>query len=186
MWSSRVSIEPAAWSFTYTDYWGTAVTTFELHERHQRLTVRAQAVVETRGDDLPWDTDRRVAENDLGWPALRDRGVTDSMSEFLTVNDRTQPPDELLDLAQGPAGPAAAAGRAGRLPAGGRPAQLPARLHPGDQHRPRGLGAAAAASARTTATWRWVRCARSASRRATCRATCFPCRRHRAEHHRRR
>ena len=100
VWSSRVSIEPSAWSFGYTDYWGTAVTTFELHERHQRLTVRAQALVETRGDDLSWDTDRRVAENDLGWPALRDRGVTDSMSEFLTVNDRTEPPAELLALAQ--------------------------------------------------------------------------------------
>ena len=40
VWSSRVSIEPAAWSISYTDYWGTAVTTFEVHERHARLTVR--------------------------------------------------------------------------------------------------------------------------------------------------
>ena len=28
VWSSRVTIDPAAWSFSYTDYWGTAVTTF--------------------------------------------------------------------------------------------------------------------------------------------------------------
>jgi transglutaminase-like putative cysteine protease len=100
VWSSRVSINPAAWSFTYVDYWGTTVTTFEVHERHERLTVQAQAVVETRGDDLAWDTERRVAENDLGWPALHDRGVTDSMSEFLTPGWRTQPPPELLDLAR--------------------------------------------------------------------------------------
>ena len=99
VWSSRVSIEPAAWSFTYTDYWGTTVTTFELHEPHERLTVHAQGVVETHGDELAWDIDRRVAPNDLGWPALRDRGVIDTMTEFLTVNDRTQPPDELLALA---------------------------------------------------------------------------------------
>ena len=78
VWSSRVSIDPAAWSFTYTDYWGTTVTTFELHEPHERLTVHAQGVVETHGDDLAWDTDRRVAPNDLGWPALRDRGVIDT------------------------------------------------------------------------------------------------------------
>jgi transglutaminase-like putative cysteine protease len=23
VWSSRITIEPAAWSFSYTDYWGT-------------------------------------------------------------------------------------------------------------------------------------------------------------------
>ncbi len=99
VWSSRVSINPAAWSFTYTDYWGTTVTTFELHEPHERLTVHAQGVVETHGDDLAWDLDRRIAPNDLGWPALRDRGVIDTMTEFLVVDDRTQAPDELLALA---------------------------------------------------------------------------------------
>jgi transglutaminase-like putative cysteine protease len=99
VWSSRTSIEPSAWSFTYVDYWGTTVTTFELHERHERLTVRAQAVVETRGDELPWDRERRVAQNDIGWPALHDRAVTDSMSEFLTPSARTQPPPELAEIA---------------------------------------------------------------------------------------
>lgn len=100
VWSSRVSIDPAAWSFSYSDYWGTTVTTFELHEPHERLTVQAQGVVETRGDDLAWDTERRVGVNDLGWPALHDRGVIDSMAEFLTLSYRTQPPEELVALAQ--------------------------------------------------------------------------------------
>ena len=100
VWGSRVSITPTAWSFSYADYWGTSVTAFEVHEPHDRLTVQAQAVVETRGDEITWDTDRRVAGNDLGWPALRDRGVIDSMTEFLTVNDRTQPPEQLAELAQ--------------------------------------------------------------------------------------
>ncbi|WP_375424518.1 transglutaminase N-terminal domain-containing protein [uncultured Friedmanniella sp.] len=99
IWSSRVSIEPAAWSFTYNDYWGTRVTTFELHEPHERLTVHAQAVVDTRGDELSWDTDRRVAPSDLGWAALHDRGVIDKMAEYLTVNRRTSPSDELRALA---------------------------------------------------------------------------------------
>jgi transglutaminase-like putative cysteine protease len=99
VWSSRITIEPAAWSFSYVDYWGTTVTTFELHEPHERLTVHAQALVDTRSDDLPWDTERRVARNDLGWPALRDRGVIDSMTEFLAVTPRTAPPDELAALA---------------------------------------------------------------------------------------
>ncbi len=100
VWSSRMSIEPAAWSFSYTDYWGTIVNTFELHEPHERLTVRAQGVVDTKGDDLPWDLERRVAQNDLGWAALQDRGVIDKMTEFLTITDRTQSPDELLELAR--------------------------------------------------------------------------------------
>jgi transglutaminase-like putative cysteine protease len=100
VWGSRVSIVPNAWSFSYSDYWGTSVTAFELHESHDQLTVQAEAVVETRGDDLTWDTDRRVAGNDLGWPALRDRGVVDSMTEFLTVNERTEAPEELRGLAQ--------------------------------------------------------------------------------------
>jgi transglutaminase-like putative cysteine protease len=101
IWSSRLSIEPAAWSFSYTDYWGTRVTTFELHEAHERLTVHAQAVVDTRGDELAWDTERRVAPTDLGWSALRDRGVIDRMAEYLTVNRRTAPAAELAALAAG-------------------------------------------------------------------------------------
>jgi transglutaminase-like putative cysteine protease len=100
VWSSRVTISPYAWSFPYEDYWGTAVTAFELHERHDQLEVSAQAVVETYGDDDAWDVERRVAEDDLGWPELRDRGVVDSMTEFLTVNERTLAPEELLELAQ--------------------------------------------------------------------------------------
>ncbi len=99
IWSSRVSIEPAAWSFSYTDYWGTRVTTFELHEAHERLTVHAQAVVDTRGDALPWDTDRQLAPTDLGWDALHDRSVIDQMTEYLTVNPRTRAPAELVALA---------------------------------------------------------------------------------------
>ena len=99
VWSTRVNVDPTPWSFTYTDYWGTNVTTFELHEPHERLTVRAQAVVETRGDDHPWDTERRTGGGDLGWAALHDRGVIDSMADYLTFSYRTQPPEDLLALA---------------------------------------------------------------------------------------
>jgi transglutaminase-like putative cysteine protease len=100
VWSSRVAISPYAWSFPYQDYWGTAVTAFELHERHDQLEVSAQAVVETHGDEDAWDVERRVGEDDLGWPELRDRGVVDSMTEFLTVNERTLAPEELHERAQ--------------------------------------------------------------------------------------
>src|SRR3954452_3007684 len=100
VWSSRVGIDPTPWNFTYPDYWGTTVTPFELHEPHERLTVHAQSVVETRGDHHPWDETRNVPAGDLGWPALHDRGVIDSMAEFLTVNERTAPPEDLVKLAR--------------------------------------------------------------------------------------
>jgi transglutaminase-like putative cysteine protease len=100
VWSSRVSIEPSAWSFGYLDYWGTNVTTFEVHEPHERLTVHAQAVVETRADGDPWDEDRQARGTDLGWEALRDRRVTDSMAEYLSTSARTEPSEELAALAR--------------------------------------------------------------------------------------
>lgn len=98
VWSSRISIDPSAWSFSYRDYWGTTVTTFELHQPHERLTVHAQGVVETRGDADPWDDERRTTKDDLGWGALRDRGVISSMTEYLEVTERTAPPEELAAL----------------------------------------------------------------------------------------
>lgn len=140
VWTSRISIDPVPWSFTYTDYWGTSVTTFEVHEPHERLTVHAQTVAETRGDDLPWDSERRVAASDLGWPALTDRGVIDSMTEYLTVGPRTAPPAELRALAAEQAPAATPAGGAGRLSDHRRPPDVREGLDLGDQHRRTGLG----------------------------------------------
>lgn len=97
VWSSRVAVVPQAWSFSYTDYWGSTVTTFEVHDVHERLTVHAQAVVETFGDNTPWDTERQVAESDLGWAALDDRAVIDTMTEFLTTAARTEAPAKLAE-----------------------------------------------------------------------------------------
>ena len=140
VWSSRVSIDPAAWSFSYTDYWGTAVTTFEVHERHERLTVQAQAVVETRGDDLAWDTERRVAENDLGWPALQrpwshrlDVGVPDHRVAY-------PPAGGVARSGPGSRRSASATGRARHLCPGRRARQLRAGLHQRDQCGGGGVG----------------------------------------------
>ena len=62
------------------------------HGDHLRAARAARAADRARpggGRDArrrpSWDTDRRVAPNDLGWAALHDRGVIDSMTEFLTV-----------------------------------------------------------------------------------------------------
>ncbi len=99
VWGSRVRIEPSPWSFTYVDYWGTRVTAFELHQPHETLTVTAFGIVETTGDDEPWDS-QDVPNSDLDWAELTDPSVLSSMSEFLVLSPRTEPSDELRDLAR--------------------------------------------------------------------------------------
>src|ERR1700757_1788218 len=44
---SRVETVPATRSYRYIDYWGTAVTAFDLHAPHTELEVTASSVVET-------------------------------------------------------------------------------------------------------------------------------------------
>ncbi len=100
VWSSRIVVDPSAWSYTYTDYWGTLVTTFEVHEPHERLTVTAQAMVDT-SDDVAWDESDAADPADLGWEQLGDRSAIDSMTELLTLRERTQPPEELMELLSG-------------------------------------------------------------------------------------
>ncbi|KAA0023174.1 transglutaminase family protein [Antrihabitans cavernicola] len=44
---NRVETAPATRSYRYTDYWGTAVTAFDLHAPHTELEVTGSSVVET-------------------------------------------------------------------------------------------------------------------------------------------
>jgi transglutaminase-like putative cysteine protease len=44
---ARVEVSPVAQLWRYVDYWGTNVTTFDLHEEHELLDVTATSVVET-------------------------------------------------------------------------------------------------------------------------------------------
>ncbi len=46
---SRLEISPTPWSYEYRDYWGTTVTSFEVHDPHQDLTVVATSIVDTQG-----------------------------------------------------------------------------------------------------------------------------------------
>ena len=49
---SRVETVPATRSYRYIDYWGTAVTAFDLHAPHTELEVTASSVVETEKPEL--------------------------------------------------------------------------------------------------------------------------------------
>ncbi|MCG5432508.1 transglutaminase family protein [Mycobacterium sp. MYCO198283] len=73
---SRVETVPATRSYRYIDYWGTAVTAFDLHAPHQELAVTASSVVETDVAEAP--------EQHVGWDELRSATIIDRFDEVLT------------------------------------------------------------------------------------------------------
>jgi transglutaminase-like putative cysteine protease len=72
---SRVETVPATRSYRYIDYWGTAVTAFDLHAPHTELEVTASSVVET---DKPEPPTEKVT-----WDELRSEAVIDRFDEVL-------------------------------------------------------------------------------------------------------
>lgn len=67
---NRVETAPATRSYRYVDYWGTAVTAFDLHAPHTELQVTSSSVVET---DKPEAPDADVGWDDLEAPKALDR-----------------------------------------------------------------------------------------------------------------
>ncbi len=69
---------PATRSYRYVDYWGTAVTAFDLHAPHTELTVTSASVVETEQPDplteeLTWSDCARGGDRSLRRGAASDR-----------------------------------------------------------------------------------------------------------------
>ncbi len=73
---NRVETVPATRQYRYVDYWGTAVTTFDLHAPHTELEVTASSVVETEDPGLP--------ESSVSWDDLESAAVIDRFDELLT------------------------------------------------------------------------------------------------------
>ena len=67
---NRVETTPATRSYRYVDYWGTAVTAFDLHAPHTELQVTSSSVVET---DKPEPPVASVNWAELDSPAVLDR-----------------------------------------------------------------------------------------------------------------
>jgi transglutaminase-like putative cysteine protease len=78
---------PIASQLTYLDYFGSAVTAFDLHERHRQLEVTAEALVEV---SISPARDISLSLEELASPAVVDR-----YSEYLVARARTALPDEL-------------------------------------------------------------------------------------------
>ncbi|WGL50716.1 transglutaminase family protein [Nocardioides sp. BP30] len=85
---SRVDVTPQPWAHSYRDYWGTAVTAFEVLDPHRALTVTATSTVRTASRPEP------VAH--ASWDEVRSGRLVDDLVEFLTVSDRVRPPADLL------------------------------------------------------------------------------------------
>ncbi|MEI2778718.1 MAG: transglutaminase family protein [Tetrasphaera sp.] len=90
---SRLDISPTPWTYSYVDYFGTAVTAFEVHERHERLQLVATSTVEVRRDT--------AKQASASWQTLRSPEVTGVRGEWLEVTELTDPGEELTAYASG-------------------------------------------------------------------------------------
>lgn len=88
---SRLEVTPTAWSVDYRDYWGTNVTSFEVHEPHDALTVIATSTVET--------TAHAQEPGHVAWDALD--AVQDEWCEYLVLSDWVAPTDDLVAELEG-------------------------------------------------------------------------------------
>ena len=72
---SRIETSPPTRSYRYTDYWGTEVTSFDLHAPHTELKITSSSVVETGDVVEPVDA--------ATWADLRSEAVLDRYAEYL-------------------------------------------------------------------------------------------------------
>lgn len=78
---NRVETVPATRNYRYVDYWGTAVTAFDLHAPHTELEVTSSSVVETDLDQMP--------DDDVTWEDLQSEAVVDRFDEVLAATHYT-------------------------------------------------------------------------------------------------
>jgi transglutaminase-like putative cysteine protease len=78
---NRVETVPATRSYRYVDYWGTAVTAFDLYAPHTELEVTSSSVVETDPDHPP--------DDDVSWDDLCSEAVIDRFDEVLSPTKYT-------------------------------------------------------------------------------------------------
>jgi transglutaminase-like putative cysteine protease len=76
---NRVETVPATRSYRYVDYWGTAVTAFDLHAPHTELEVTASSVVETDKGELPTEK--------VSWEDLQSEAVVDRFDDMLSPTE---------------------------------------------------------------------------------------------------
>lgn len=86
---ARLEVAPKPWTYEYRDYFGNLVTSFEVLDPHESMTVTATSTVQTN----------RPATHDplLTWEQVAAYDVADRWTEYLTLPDLVEPP---ADFAQ--------------------------------------------------------------------------------------
>ena len=84
---SRVEVSPAPFTYEYRDYFGTAVTAFEVLDPHEAMTVTGTSTVHTNRSLAGPPT--------LGWDDLNAPDIADRWTEYLVVNPLVAPPADL-------------------------------------------------------------------------------------------
>lgn len=85
--STSISILPHPWQFSYVDYWGTQVTSFELHDPHDRLTVNADTTLDIV----------KLPHVDSGMTLPEVVAGHDRWYEYVVTSAVTDPGDELRE-----------------------------------------------------------------------------------------
>lgn len=93
---SKVETTPKARQQRYWDYWGTQVTSFDVHAPHTELEVTVSSVVET-GEATPPPVGAT-------WELLRAEATRDEFVELLVPSARAVPDEALLAVTAGAAG----------------------------------------------------------------------------------
>lgn len=89
---TRIATDVPASIWTYSDYWGTLVSAFDIQEPHHELTIRAETTVETKAAAAP--------ARPLPWALLRERAAAGRLQEFLTPTRRTAVDPALAETAR--------------------------------------------------------------------------------------
>lgn len=85
---TRLEVTPTPWSASWIDYWGTAVTSFEVHEPHEELKVVSISTV---------TVDRKPVEGaGMTWNDYADVAIRDEFDELLQDSERTDPGEQFL------------------------------------------------------------------------------------------
>jgi transglutaminase-like putative cysteine protease len=87
---SRIEVTPTPWSLIHKDYFGNEVTSFEVLELHDRLSIVATAHVHTLPTPEP--------EGRLTWEDLAAEDARDRFTEYLTLTERVAPTEDLAAL----------------------------------------------------------------------------------------